>query len=61
MKKIFYWCTFVVLGTAIPLGISALSLCYLNVDKQKNEEHSYNNEYRRKQRESLGMEKKETN
>ncbi|EUD68451.1 hypothetical protein C922_00847 [Plasmodium inui San Antonio 1] len=40
-------------GTSVPLGLSALSLWYLNVDKEKNQVHSYNNEYRRKQRELL--------
>ncbi|KYO01828.1 hypothetical protein PGSY75_0613200 [Plasmodium gaboni] len=57
MKRFLSWCTCVIIGTAIPLGLSTLSLWYLNVDKEKNEIHSYNNEYRRKQRENLLKEK----
>ncbi|KJP86976.1 hypothetical protein AK88_03375 [Plasmodium fragile] len=53
MRKVINWAAFIILGTSIPLGLSALSLCYLNVDKEKNQVHSYNNEYRRKQRELL--------
>ncbi|SBS85454.1 conserved Plasmodium protein, unknown function [Plasmodium ovale] len=53
MKKFVNWCTFVILGTAIPLGLSTLSLCYLNVDKEKKEVHAFNDEYRRRQRENL--------
>ncbi|GAW81891.1 conserved Plasmodium protein, unknown function [Plasmodium gonderi] len=53
MKKAINWCAFIILGTFIPLGLSTFSLCYLNIDKEKNQIHSYNNEYRRKQRELL--------
>ncbi|CRG93712.1 conserved Plasmodium protein, unknown function [Plasmodium gallinaceum] len=58
MSKFFNWYTCIIFGTTIPLGLSTLSLWYLNVDKAKNEIHAYNNEYRKKQKELIELENK---
>ncbi|CAD2083867.1 conserved Plasmodium protein, unknown function [Plasmodium vinckei brucechwatti] len=58
MKKIFSWCTFFVIGTTIPLVLSTMSLCYVNIEKESKKIHSYNNEYRKKQRENIKMEQR---
>ncbi|CRH01002.1 conserved Plasmodium protein, unknown function [Plasmodium relictum] len=57
MSKFFNWYTCIILGTTIPLGLSTMSLWYLNVDKEKTKIHTYNNEYRRKQKEIRELEK----
>ncbi|VWU49061.1 conserved protein, unknown function [Hepatocystis sp. ex Piliocolobus tephrosceles] len=58
MNNIISWITCIVLGTTIPLGLATLSLYYLNVDKEKKTIHEYNNEYRKKQKENMQLEKK---
>ncbi|CAD2084008.1 conserved Plasmodium protein, unknown function [Plasmodium vinckei lentum] len=58
MKKLFSWCTFFVIGTTIPLVLSTMSLCYVNIEKESKKIHSYNNEYRKKQRENIEMEQR---
>ncbi|CDU15960.1 conserved Plasmodium protein, unknown function [Plasmodium yoelii] len=58
MKKFFNWGSFFIIGTALPLILSAMSLCYINIEKESKEIHSYNNEYRKKQRENMKIEQR---
>lgn len=59
MSKFFNWYSCIILGTTIPLGLSFLSLRYLDVDEEKERIHKYNNEYRQKQRELMNKRKEE--
>ncbi|CXH83411.1 conserved Plasmodium protein, unknown function [Plasmodium berghei] len=58
MKKFFNWCSFFIIGTTIPLVLSTMSLCYVNIEKESKKIHSYNNEYRKKQRENMNIEQR---